>query len=127
MGRNKNEDDSLLIYSRDLDWVFSFCCKLFNVISCISKLGNEGSRDWKNVLNLEKYLKQDNFLDLDDLDLFSELNILKEIIGLENDKLIYILNYLKLINYFLNAYITYRIMLIILVSIALAERSFLNT
>jgi len=100
---------------------------LFNVISCISKLGNEGSRDWKNVLNLEKYLKQDNFLDLDDLDLFSELNILKEIIGLENDKLIYILNYLKLINYFLNAYITYRIMLIILVSIALAERSFLNT
>jgi len=32
-------------------------------------------------LNLEKYLKYDNLLDLDDLHLFSELNILKEIIG----------------------------------------------
>jgi len=34
----------------------------------------------------EKYLKHDNLLDLDGLDLFLELNILKEIIGLENDK-----------------------------------------
>jgi len=34
-----------LIYSTDLDRVFCFCCKLFNVISCTSKLGNEGSRD----------------------------------------------------------------------------------
>jgi len=28
-------------------------------------------------LNLEKHLKHDNLLDLDDLDLFSELNIFK--------------------------------------------------
>jgi len=34
----------------------------------------------------EKYLKHDNLLDFDGLDLFSELNILKEIIGLKNDK-----------------------------------------
>jgi len=34
----------------------------------------------------QKYLKHDNSLDLDDLDLFSELNILKEIIRLENNK-----------------------------------------
>jgi len=40
----------------------------------------------EKCLNLEKYLKHDNLLDLG-LDLFSELNILKEIIGLENDKL----------------------------------------
>jgi len=44
---------------------------------------------------LEKYLKHHNLLDLDDLDLFPELNILKKIIGLENDKLIDILNYIK--------------------------------
>ena len=31
----------------------------------------------EKCLNLEKYLKHDNLLDLDDLDLFSELNILK--------------------------------------------------
>jgi len=55
-------------------------------------------------------------LDLDGLDLFSELNILKEIkiIRLENDKLTDILNYIKRINYFPNVYITYRIMITIL-------------
>jgi len=46
-------------------------------------------------LNLEKYLNHDNLLDLDDLDLFYELNILKEIIKLENDKPIDILYYIK--------------------------------
>jgi len=59
---------------------------------------------------LKKYLKHDNLLDLDGLDLFSELNILKEIIGLENDKPIDILNYIKRITFFSNTYITYRIM-----------------
>jgi len=49
----------------------------------------------EKCLNLEKYLKYDNLLDLDGLDLFSEINILKEIIGLENDKPVDILNYIK--------------------------------
>jgi len=58
-------------------------------------------------------------------DLFSELNILKEIIGLENDKPIDILNYIKRIIFFPNdAYITYRIMLTILVSVGSVEMSF---
>jgi len=57
-------------------------------------------------------------LDLDGLDLFSKLNILKKIIGLENDKPIDILNYIKRINSFPNAYITYRIILTISVSVA---------
>jgi len=34
-----------LIYSRDLDRVFCFCCKLFNIISRTSKLANEGSNN----------------------------------------------------------------------------------
>jgi len=59
---------------------------------------------------LKKYLKHDNLLDLDGLDLFSELNILKEIIGLKNNKPIDILNYIKRIIFFPNIYITYRIM-----------------
>jgi len=42
-------------------------------------------------------------LDLDGLDLFSELYILKYL--LENDKSIDILNYIKRINYFTNTYI----------------------
>ena len=68
-------------------------------------------------------MKHDNLLDLDSLDLFLELNILKEIIRLENDKSIDILNYIKRINYFPNLYITYRIMLIISVSVAWTEMS----
>ena len=67
----------------------------------------------EKCLNLEKYLKHDNLLDLDGLDLFSELNILREIIRLENDKPNDILNYIKKINSFLNAYIAYRIILTI--------------
>ena len=63
-------------------------------------------------------------MDVDGLDLFSELNILKEIIGLENDKPIDILNHIKRINSFPNAYITYRTMLTIPISIASAEMSF---
>jgi len=43
----------------------------------------------------EKYLKHDNLLNFDGLDLFLKLNILKEILGLKNDKLINILNYIK--------------------------------
>jgi len=72
----------------------------------------------EKCLNLEKYLKHDNLLDLDGLDLFSESNILKDIIGLENNKSIDILNYIKIINYLLNAYIAYKIMLIISRSVA---------
>ncbi|KAL2605097.1 hypothetical protein AAZX31_09G122000 [Glycine max] len=62
----------------------------------------------------------------DIIDLFSELNILKKIIGLENDKPIDFLNYIKRINSFPNAYITYRIMLTMSVSVASAERNFLK-
>jgi len=77
----------------------------------------------EKCLNIEKYLKYNNLLDLHGFDLCLELNILKEIIGLENDKLIDILNYIKRINSFPNAYIAYKIMLTIPVSVAL-ERSF---
>jgi len=78
----------------------------------------------EKCLNLEKSLKHDNLLDVDGLYLFLELNILKEIIALENDKPIDILNYIKRINSFPNAYKTYRIMLTILVLVASIEMSF---
>jgi len=39
-------------------------------------------------------LKHDNLLDFSDLDLFSELNIFKVILGLKNDKPINIINYI---------------------------------
>ena len=78
----------------------------------------------EKCLNLEKYLKHDNSLNMDGFDLILELNILREIIDLENDKLIDILNYIKRINSFPNVYITYRIMLTILVLVVSSEKSF---
>ena len=69
----------------------------------------------KKCLNLEKSLKHDNSLDIDEFDLISELDILRKIIGLEKDKLIDILNYIKRIKKNSNVYITYRIMLTIVV------------
>jgi len=69
----------------------------------------------RKMLKTWKFLKHDNLLNIDGFDLISELNILREIIGLKNDKPIDILNFIKIINSFPNAYITYRIMLTILV------------
>ena len=69
----------------------------------------------KKCLNLEKSLKHDNSLDIDEFDLISELDILRKIIGLEKDKLIDILTYIKRIKKNSNVYITYRIMLTIVV------------
>ena len=28
---------------------FCFCCKLFNVVYCTSKLANKGGKDWRNL------------------------------------------------------------------------------
>ncbi|KAL5581805.1 hypothetical protein UlMin_014247 [Ulmus minor] len=37
MGKNTIED------------VYCFCCKLFGIKSCTNKIGNEGTKDWKNL------------------------------------------------------------------------------
>ena len=52
-------------------------------------------------------------LDIDEFYLFSELNILRKIIGLENYKPIDIFHYIKIIDSFSNRYIAYKLMLII--------------
>ena len=49
LSNDKQGKRKWLIYSRDLDRVFCFCCKLFNVVSCTSKLANKGSKDWRNL------------------------------------------------------------------------------
>jgi len=78
----------------------------------------------EKCLNFEKYLKHNNLLDLDGLDLFSELNILKGDYRIGNDKLIDLLNNIKIINYFPNAYIAYKIMLTIPLLVTSYERRF---
>jgi hypothetical protein len=75
-------------------------------------------------LNLEGFLKHDIDYDLDGLDLFSELKVLKEILQIEESAPIDILNYIKRLDSFPNACIAYRILLTIPVTVASAERSF---
>jgi len=77
----------------------------------------------RKMLKPWKVFETYNLLDLDGLDLFSELNILKEIIWLENDKKVDILNYIKINKLFSKYIYKYRIMLTILVSVASASFS----
>ena len=37
------------MYSKELDKVFCFCCKLFSLKSSTTQLVNEGCGDWKNL------------------------------------------------------------------------------
>jgi hypothetical protein len=75
-------------------------------------------------LNVEGFLKHDIDYDLDGLDLFLELKVLKEILQIEESAPIDILNYIKRLDSFPNACIAYRILLTIHVTIASAENSF---
>ncbi|XP_028119299.1 zinc finger MYM-type protein 1-like [Camellia sinensis] len=75
--------------------------------------------------NLEDFLKHDGLMDVDGRDLCSELKVFKEILPKEINRPIEVMNYLKLMDgYFPNAWIAYRILLTIPVTIASGERSF---
>ncbi|KAL8245965.1 hypothetical protein R6Q59_007181 [Mikania micrantha] len=98
---------------------------IFGFLFTIKKLKSFDEDNLKeHSLNLEINLKHDASIDIDGMDLFDDLKILRHIIILEHDTLINILNYIKTLNSFPNAYIVYRIMLTIPITVASAERSF---
>ena len=78
----------------------------------------------RHCLNLEDILRHDGFSDVDGIELFSELRVLRDIIQKENNSPIETLNYLIRVDSFPNACIAYRILLTIPVTVASAERSF---
>ena len=58
--------------------------------------------------------------------MFSEVKVLKENFQDENNSPIEVLNYLKRVYSFPNAFIAYRILLTIMVTVTSAEKSFLK-
>ena len=78
----------------------------------------------KICLNLECFLTHETYSDIDVLDLFSELKVLKEILQINENSPINVLNYIKRLETFPNACIAFRILLTIPITIAFAERSF---
>ena len=82
---------------------------------------------YKNtVLNLKIFSNMMLPNDIDGLDLFSELNVLKEILQIKDYTPIDILNYIKRLDSFLNTCIAYRILVIIPVTVVLHKEVFQN-
>ena len=78
----------------------------------------------KNCLNLECFLTHETYFDIDGLDLYSELKVLKEVLQINNNSPINVLNYIKRLESFPNACIAFRILLTIPIIVAFAKRSF---
>ena len=78
----------------------------------------------KYCLNFECFLKHDSYSNIDGLDLFFELKVLKEVLQIDENTPINVLNYIRRLESFPNAYIAYRILLIIHVTVASTERTF---
>ena len=78
----------------------------------------------KNCLNFECFLTHETYSDINGLDLFSELKVLKEVLQINEISPINVLNYIKRLESFPNACIAFKILLTILLTIASAERSF---
>ena len=80
----------------------------------------------KNCLNLECFLTHETYSDIDSLDLFLKLKVLKEVLQINENSPINLLNYIKRLEYFRNACIAFKILLTIHVTVASAKISFLK-
>ena len=74
----------------------------------------------KNCLNLEYFHTHETYSDIDGLDLFSELKVLKEVLQINENSLINVLNYIKRLESFPITCIALRILLTIPVTVTSA-------
>ncbi|XP_020270448.1 zinc finger MYM-type protein 1-like isoform X1 [Asparagus officinalis] len=99
--------------------------KIFGFLFDLKKLKALDDVELKEYcLTLESALKYDEHLDINGLDLFSELRVLRENLKVEINSPIEVLNYIKWLDSFPNTCIAYRVLLTIPVTVASAERSF---
>ncbi|GMP28586.1 hypothetical protein CsSME_00004062 [Camellia sinensis var. sinensis] len=105
---------------------FQIYDETFGFLFDLKKLNSTNDECLKTYCaNLEDFLKHDGLMDIDGRDLFSELKVFKEILPKEISRPIEVMNYLKLMDgCFPNAWIAYRILLTIPVTVASGERSF---
>ena len=75
----------------------------------------------KKCLNLKCFLTHETYSNIDGLDLFSKLKVLKEVLQINENFPINVLNYIKRLASFPNACIAFRILLTIHVRVASAE------
>ena len=78
----------------------------------------------QNCLNLKCFLTHETYSDIDGLDLFSKLKVLKEILQINENSSINVLNYIKRLESFPDTCIAFKILLTIHIIVASAERSF---
>lgn len=78
----------------------------------------------KSCMNLEKHLKHNGHSDINGDDLCTELLCLQSYFSSDMPRVIDVLHFLKRVNCFSNAYISYKILLPIPVTVASAERWF---
>ncbi|XP_040369370.1 zinc finger MYM-type protein 1-like [Rosa chinensis] len=98
----------------------------FGFLFKLEKLKSIDNKSLMNYcMNLEDLLKDGDAFDINGSDLFSELRYLKGAIPKETKRAVGVLNYLKQMDgCYPNAWIAYRILLTIPVTVASAERSF---